>query len=94
MGICYGMSLARVTRFGEKEQKTEGCWVNAGIYGLTPEFLNTLGPAVPLSLKKPEVFPEWVSRGIHVFAREARFIDIRTSGSYQSAQEFFTGEAE
>ena len=77
-----------LTRFGEKEDGSGARWINAGIYGLTPEFLNALSPATPLSLER-EAFPGWIARGIHVFARKARFIDIGTPDSYQAAQEFF-----
>jgi NDP-sugar pyrophosphorylase family protein len=46
---------------------------------------------MPLSLER-EAFPGWIERGIHVFARKARFIDIGTPDSYRDAQEFFCGE--
>jgi D-glycero-alpha-D-manno-heptose 1-phosphate guanylyltransferase len=89
--LVWNMS-GQVTRFSEKEQRAEECWINAGIYGLAPEFLNALGATTPLSLER-EVFPEWISRGIRVCPREARFIDIGTPESYESAQHFFTGES-
>ena len=83
----------RVTRFGEKE-KANGVglrWINAGVYAFAPEFMNALNAVTPLSLER-EVFPGWISRGIHVFARKARFIDIGTPDSYQAAQDFFVGD--
>lgn len=82
---------ARVTRFREKEAGGASTgWINGGVYGLTPEFLGALTAATPLSLER-EVFPGWIGRGIHVFPRKARFIDIGTPDSYKAAQEFFAG---
>jgi D-glycero-alpha-D-manno-heptose 1-phosphate guanylyltransferase len=80
----------RLTRFGEKEDGSGARWINAGIYCLTPEFLNVLSAVTPLSLER-EAFPGWLARGIHVFAQRARFIDIGTPDSYRAAQEFFGG---
>jgi D-glycero-alpha-D-manno-heptose 1-phosphate guanylyltransferase len=93
-GSRYGSLVwaesGRLTRFGEKEDGNGARWINAGIYGLMPEFLNGLSAVTPLSLER-EAFPEWIARGIHVFARRARFIDIGTPDSYRAAQEFFAG---
>ena len=80
----------RLTRFGEKEDGGDARWINAGIYGLSPEFLNAFSSVTPLSLER-EAFPGWLPIGIHVFARRARFIDIGTPDSYRAAQEFFAG---
>lgn len=93
-GSRYG-SLAwdasgRLTRFGEKVGRGSAGWINAGIYGFKPQFLERLSAAAPLSLER-RVFPEWITRGINVFARQARFIDIGTPDSYITAQEFFVG---
>jgi D-glycero-alpha-D-manno-heptose 1-phosphate guanylyltransferase len=80
----------RLTRFGEKEDGGDARWINAGIYGLAPEFLNGLSAVTPLSLER-EAFPGWLETGIHVFAQRARFIDIGTPDSFRAAQEFFAG---
>jgi NDP-sugar pyrophosphorylase family protein len=93
-GSRYGSLVwdesGRLIRFGEKENAAGAGWINAGIYGLSPDFLNQLSPQVPLSLER-ESFPGWIGRGIHVHARKARFIDIGTPDSYRVAQEFFGG---
>ena len=78
----------RVTRFLEKSAGAGPGWVNAGVYVLSPRLLEELPAATPLSLET-RVFPEWVERGIHAFARRARFIDIGTPESYALAQQFF-----
>jgi phosphoheptose isomerase len=39
-----------LTRFGEKEDGSGARWINAGIYGLAPEFPNALSAVTPLSL--------------------------------------------
>lgn len=80
---------SRVTRFLEKRAGAGPGWVNAGVYALSPRLLAELPTATPLSLET-RVFPEWVERGIHAFARRARFIDIGTPESYALAQRFFT----
>lgn len=91
-GSRYGSLVwnesGRLTRFGEKEDGRGVGWINAGIYGLTPEFLNALSAATPLSLER-EAFPGWLGKGIHVFAQRARFIDIGTPDSFRAAQDFF-----
>lgn len=93
-GSRYGSLVwdqsARVTCFREKAHGASTSWINGGIYALTADFLSTLTAATPLSLER-EVFPEWIPRGIHVFPRRARFIDIGTPDSYKAAQEFFAG---
>jgi NDP-sugar pyrophosphorylase family protein len=81
----------RVTRFLEKQRPGGGPgWVNAGVYALSERFLAALPAETPLSLEV-QVFPEWIPRGIHAFARPARFIDIGTPESYALAQQFFEG---
>jgi NDP-sugar pyrophosphorylase family protein len=79
----------RVRRFLEKRCDAGPGWVNAGVYVLSPRLLAELPAATPLSLET-RVFPEWIPRGIHAFARRARFIDIGTPESYALAQQFFT----
>jgi D-glycero-alpha-D-manno-heptose 1-phosphate guanylyltransferase len=96
-GARYGTvrwdSSGRVTEFEEK-QAGGARWINAGIYGFGSEFLDALAGgswSSPLSLER-DVLPQWIPRGIHVFAQPARFIDIGTPDSYRAAQAFF-GEA-
>ena len=84
-------NIPRLEGFAEKTGENVPGWINAGIYALSPGFLETLiSEAVqgPLSLER-EVFPAWIPRGIGVFARRARFIDIGTPESYLAAQTFF-----
>jgi NDP-sugar pyrophosphorylase family protein len=96
-GARYGTlrwdSSGRLIEFGEK-QAGGARWINAGIYGFGPDFLDALASgsgSSPLSLER-DVLPQWIPRGIHVFAQPARFIDIGTPDSYHAAQAFF-GEA-
>ena len=78
----------RVTQFLEKRSGAGPGWVNAGVYVVSPRLLTELPAGTPLSLET-RVFPEWIARGIHAFARRARFIDIGTPESYALAQQFF-----
>jgi NDP-sugar pyrophosphorylase family protein len=79
----------RITAFREKSAAPGSLWINGGVYVFERAFLDALPDRVPLSLEV-DVFPAWVSRGIHVFASEARFIDIGTPESYALAQRFFS----
>ena len=79
----------RIVAFREKSDAPGARWINGGIYVFESEFLNALPDRVPLSLEI-DVFPDWISRGIHVFPSEARFIDIGTPQSYELAQRFFS----
>lgn len=78
----------RVTAFHEKSGASGPQWINGGIYLFERDFLAAIPERTPLSLET-EVFPAWIARGIHVFASNARFIDIGTPESYTEAQNFF-----
>ncbi|MBI1898582.1 MAG: NTP transferase domain-containing protein [Acidobacteria bacterium] len=80
-------SSNRLLGFLEKSDAGRA-WVNAGIYMLDAPFLSSLPEIVPLSLEK-DVFPAWLDRGIQVFPRRGRFLDIGTPEAYARAGEFF-----
>lgn len=75
----------RITRFTEKGQTGSG-WINAGIYLLNQEFLDSI-PAGPCSIER-QVFPAWVCR-LKAFPTHGRFLDIGTPETYAAAQRFF-----
>lgn len=78
----------RVSAFHEKSGTPGPQWINGGVYVFERDFLTALPDHTPSSLET-EVFPSWIERGIHVFASDARFIDIGTPESYTEAQNFF-----
>lgn len=77
-----------VASFEEKSGKPESKWINAGVYLMTPRFLDNLSGSAPLSLER-EVFPAWIEKGIWVHTSTGKFIDIGTPESYTEAQQFF-----
>jgi NDP-sugar pyrophosphorylase family protein len=78
-----------VLGFSEKLAGSGKGWINAGIYLLSRDFLQSLPPSAPLSIER-DVFPRWVGRGLRGFRCRARFIDIGTPESYSMAEQFFT----
>jgi NDP-sugar pyrophosphorylase family protein len=77
----------RITRFSEKGVAGPG-WINAGIYLLDRDFLDSIPAGRPVSLER-EMFPAWVGRGLRAFPTTGRFLDIGTPESYAAAQDFF-----
>ena len=82
----------RVTAFREKSANAAAGWINAGIYLLEPEFLESIPASGAVSLER-EVFPRWVAAGrLYGFCGTGRFIDIGTPESYAEAGRFFAAE--
>lgn len=77
----------RITRFSEKGQSGPG-WINAGIYLLNREFLDSIPAGRAVSIER-EMFPAWIDRGLRAFPTRGRFLDIGTPESYAQAQGFF-----
>lgn len=75
-----------ITRFAEKGQSGRG-WINAGIYLLNREFIESIPVGRPVSIER-EVFPAWVGR-LRAFPTHGRFLDIGTPETYAAAQDFF-----
>jgi len=76
-----------ITRFAEKGSTGQG-WINAGIYLLNHEFIESIPAGHAVSIER-EIFPAWVGRGLRAFPTRGRFLDIGTPESYSAAQEFF-----
>lgn len=79
----------RITAFREKAAAAGKRWINGGVYIFEQDFLNAMPDRTPLSLET-DIFPAWVTQGIHAFESNARFIDIGTPESYELAQHFFS----
>lgn len=76
----------RILGFAEKSAVRGAGWINAGIYLLAREVIETIpvGRAVSLEL---EMFPTW--SGMYGFRCEGPFLDIGTPESYAAAERFF-----
>lgn len=77
----------RILEFREKEQNENPGWINAGIYVIQRNMLETIPEKKNVSLEK-EIFPLWIKDGIYGFKNCGRFLDIGTPESYRKAKEF------
>jgi histidinol-phosphate phosphatase family protein len=83
----------QVVRFDEKGCRTGRGWINAGVYLLGRNVLESIPAQREVSLER-EVFPAWIGRGLWSFASgDSRFLDIGTPESYALATEFFSAKA-
>jgi len=81
---------SNVTRFVEKDGQSVGGWINAGIYILNRELVESLPADENISLEK-EVFPTWIAdHTVKGFFCQGKFIDIGLPESYALAGQFFT----
>ena len=84
-----------INAFQEKTSAWHTPWINAGIYALNTELLDSLPASTQLSLEK-DVFPGWLSdRKLRAHLMPARtFIDIGIPSSYLEAQQMavFSGD--
>lgn len=77
-----------VVAFHEKSDVKEPGWVNAGVYILSREVLESIPEDRQVSLEK-EIFPAWIDRGLYGFQTEGALMDIGTPERYAAAPEFF-----
>lgn len=77
-----------VTRFSEKEATGKPEWVNAGIYILEKQVIESIPEAQAVSLER-EILPKWVGRGLHGYAQQEDVFDIGTPSSLSEAQSIF-----
>lgn len=85
--LTDGASL--VESFVEKGGQTGPGWINAGIYLLPMDLVQTISPNRPVSLER-EVFPELMTRGLFGYHCPGSFIDIGVPEEYQRSQIFFS----
>jgi NDP-sugar pyrophosphorylase family protein len=87
----YGAALladdGAVTGFSEKGQAGSGL-INAGIYLLNREVLDTIPANCNVSLER-DVFPRYAGRGLYGLVAADSFIDIGTPESFAQAQTVF-----
>lgn len=77
-----------VTRFVEKDAAQGKGWINAGIYLLSRQLLETIPTGRAVSIER-EMFPSWCGHGLFAFKTSAKFLDIGTPAAYALAEQFF-----
>lgn len=77
-----------VKRFSEKEATGKTEWVNAGIYILEKEVIESIPEDQVVSLEH-EIIPKWVGQGLYGYAQQEDVFDIGTPSSLSEAQSIF-----
>ena len=77
-----------IKRFSEKESTGKSEWVNAGIYILEKQVVESIPSAQTVSLER-EVLPKWVGCGLYGYAQQEEFFDIGTPSALLEAQKMF-----
>ena len=82
-----------VLRFDEKGGNNGPGWINAGVYLLKRQLLETIFLDRDVSLES-EMFPSWIGRGLYGYQFTGSFLDIGTPDSYATAEHFFCNRNE
>jgi NDP-sugar pyrophosphorylase family protein len=78
----------RIVRFEEKQPRSAPGWINAGVYLIERELLESVPAKTALSLER-DLLPGWVSTHTVLGFRGEEFIDIGVPQSYARADSFF-----
>jgi len=94
-GTVSSSSDGRVTAFVEKGMARGAGWINAGIYVITRDRLETIPLGRPVSLER-EMMPSWIKQGVRGYraAPGTRFLDIGIPEAYAEAERFFSEQAD
>lgn len=83
-------AAGQVVSFSEKAEGLGAGWINAGIYLLNRQVVDSIPAEGKVSIER-EVFPSWIGRKMFGFkSEESTFIDIGTPESFIQAQQFFS----
>lgn len=77
-----------IIRFGEKVKGSVSGSINAGVYLLSRQVIESIRPNANVSLEH-QVFPTLVTRGLYGYPGGGRFLDIGTPEDFAAAKEFF-----
>ncbi len=77
-----------VKRFSEKESTGKPEWVNAGMYLIEKQVIDSIPESRTVSLER-EILPQWVGWGLHGYAQPGELFDIGTPTSWSEAHEVF-----
>jgi D-glycero-alpha-D-manno-heptose 1-phosphate guanylyltransferase len=78
----------KIVSFQEKADTTGPGWVNAGLYLLSRQFIESIPAERVVSIER-EVFPAWIGHGLHGFQSDGRLWDIGVPEAYASALKDF-----
>lgn len=78
----------RILQFAEKADTTGPGWINAGVYLLSRELIESIEPDRPVSLER-EVFPRWIGKGLSAFQSDGQLWDIGVPDAYAKADQDF-----
>lgn len=79
----------RITAFREKAAGLGAGLINAGIYLMERDVIETIPAERAVSLER-EVFPLWRDHGLYGQRSDVSFLDIGTPESYAQAEQFFS----
>lgn len=82
----------RILRFEEKGARTGPGWINAGMYLIDRQWVDTIPSGRAVSLER-EVFPAWIDRGLRGWRSSGRFLDVGTPESYRAAERLLAARA-
>jgi len=91
-GAVLTNDASLVESFIEKGGQTGPGWINAGIYLLPVDLVNTISPNRQVSLEY-EVFPALMVKGLYGYHCPGLFIDIGIPEEYQRSQKLFSEQA-
>jgi D-glycero-alpha-D-manno-heptose 1-phosphate guanylyltransferase len=78
----------RVLRFSEKSDTQGPGWINAGIYLVRRQTIESIETGRAVSIER-EVFPGWIGKGLHGFPSGGRLWDIGLPSAYAQANAEF-----
>jgi len=78
----------RLLEFEEKGLHAGPGWINAGIYLVQRQLLESIPAGRAVSLER-DAFPRWIGQGIFGYPVQGRFLDIGTPESFAAAEAFF-----
>lgn len=79
----------RILQFLEKTDTQGPGWVNAGIYLMKRQMIQSIETERAVSIER-EVFPDWIGKGLHGFRCDGRLWDIGVPDAYAEARNKWT----
>ncbi len=87
-GLVNFNDFGEVQNFSEKKTTAQTGWVNAGMYVVGKELVDSIPENGKVSLEN-DIFPSWVGRGLFAYPQLGSFFDIGTPESLDCADNFF-----
>ena len=73
-----------IIQFQEKSEAMGAGWINAGVYLLSRELIETIPADRSISIER-EIFPAWINRGLSGYRSEGKLLDIGVPDAYARA---------